>query len=169
MGNKLDYFKKVCEHKYYVYKAGVKLGVPRKTLILHDWQKFTPSEFVPYANYFYGGKQEKDKESFMYSWLHHVHYGKHHWEYWLLNPNYNFATAKDGCLPMPEVYIREMVADWMGASMAYTGSWDMTDWLEKNLSKLIISESTVIRLIVILWFDLDYDQDDLWKWRKLNE
>jgi hypothetical protein len=30
---------------------------------------------------------------------------------------------------MPETYVREMVADWMGASRAYTGSWDMTEWL----------------------------------------
>jgi hypothetical protein len=37
---------------------------------------------------------------------------------------------------MPEIYVREMVADWWGASRAYTGSWDMSDWLTKNLPRI---------------------------------
>lgn len=132
----LDYLKSLLLHKWYVFLAGLETGVPVWRLIVHDWQKFTPSEFPKYARYFFGGKQEKDKEPFMYAWLHHVHYGPHHWEYWLLNPNYNFASGENGKLPMPETYVREMVADWMGASRVYTGSWDMTEWLKKNLPRI---------------------------------
>lgn len=47
-----------------------------------------------------------------------------------------------GPLPMPEKYVREMVADWMGASRAYTGSWDMRSWLDKNLPKMRLHPET---------------------------
>jgi FMN phosphatase YigB (HAD superfamily) len=43
---------------------------------------------------------------------------------------------------MPEKYAREMIADWLGASKAYTGSWDMTDWLNKNYNKIIVHKNT---------------------------
>jgi hypothetical protein len=38
---------------------------------------------------------------------------------------------------MPDTFVREMVADMMGASMAYTGSWNMTDWLSHNFERHI--------------------------------
>lgn len=51
-------------------------------------------------------------------------------------------------LPMPEKYVREMVADWMGAGRAYTGSWDdLPKWLEQNAEKMILHPKTV----VLLW------------------
>lgn len=42
-------------------------------------------------------------------------------------------------LPMPEKYVREMVADWMGASKAYDGKWPKEKWLwwEKNREKVL--------------------------------
>ena len=128
----LNYLWSLMQHKWYVFQAGLLIGVPVWRLIVHDWQKFTLSEFPKYARYFFGGKRDEDKEDFMYAWLHHVHHGRHHWEYWRLNPNYNFATAVNGNLPMPETYVREMVADWMGASKTYTGSWNMSAWLSNN-------------------------------------
>lgn len=39
-------------------------------------------------------------------------------------------------LEMPRKYAREMVADWMGASRGYTGSWDMEKWLDKNWPRI---------------------------------
>jgi hypothetical protein len=43
---------------------------------------------------------------------------------------------------MPSMYALEMIADWMGASMAYTGSWDMTDWLYKNMPNIRLHSFT---------------------------
>lgn len=45
-------------------------------------------------------------------------------------------------MEMPRCYALEMVADWMGSSMAYTGSWDMADWLEKNMPRIRLHTKT---------------------------
>lgn len=63
-----------------------------------------------------------------------------------------------GPMPMPERYVREMVADWMGASRAYTGSWDMVDWLEKNLPRMDLHPVTVERLWFLL-LDAEWNPD----------
>jgi len=160
-----EFLKSLMRHKYYVFLAGLKTGVPIWRLIIHDWQKFTLSEFPQYARYFFGGKQEKDKESFMLAWLHHVHYGKHHWEHWLLNPNYNFSTGINGKLPMPETYVREMVADWMGASKTYTGSWNMAVWLSNNGSRMEANmHKDTIDLVHKVLIELDYFFTDNAPW-----
>ena len=40
----LEYGKYLGKHKYYVYKAGRKMDVPRIKLLKHDLSKFRPSE-----------------------------------------------------------------------------------------------------------------------------
>lgn len=161
------YLKSLLWHKWYVLLAGRKLKLPLFTLIIHDWQKFTPSEFPVYAKYFFGGKQ--NKKEFMYTWLHHVHRGPHHWEYWLLNPKYNFDVAQDGKIPMPTKYIKEMIADWMGASRTYTNSWDMSEWLTDHLETIQDNMHPVSRdVLEYILFDLGYTFDFDTGWR-LNE
>lgn len=61
------YFKYIIRHKYYVFIAGLKTKAPIHRLILHDWSKFLPNEFIPYARYFNGTwptkkQQEKTQE-----------------------------------------------------------------------------------------------------------
>ena len=53
--------------------------------------------------------------------------------------------------------LQELNADWMGASMTYTGSWVMTDWLGLNLPKIKIHPETVAILKEIL-SDLGYSK-----------
>lgn len=36
---------------------------------------------------------------------------------------------------MPETYVREWLADLLGASREYTGSWDMSVWLKENIKR----------------------------------
>lgn len=48
------YFKYVVRHKWYVLLAGLRVNAPLHRLIIHDWSKFMPSEFIPYTRYFYG-------------------------------------------------------------------------------------------------------------------
>jgi hypothetical protein len=51
---------------------------------------------------------------------------------------------------MPYTYVLEMVADWQGASFTYTGSWDMNDWLTKNMPKIRVHSETAQALRQIL-------------------
>lgn len=120
------------QHKWWVFLAGLKLGVPLWQLIIHDFSKFGRHELFAYGRQFFGDKG--DPLGFQRAWLHHQNHNPHHWEYWIPRTNHvRSGIMKESPIVMPLPYIREMVADWMGASKAYTGSWDMTDWLEKNL------------------------------------
>jgi hypothetical protein len=145
----IKFLKSLLAHKWYVFLAGLKTGVPIWRLIVHDWQKFTHWEFGAYAQNFFppdglNNSETLDalarykvaelapfghfaKERFAYAWLHHENTAPHHWGYWIAR-----SGKYTGPLPMPETYVREMVADWMGASKAYTGSWNMDEWLSKN-------------------------------------
>lgn len=121
-------FKKVVRHKYFVFICGIDLGVSIWQLLVHDLSKFTPAEFVPYAKYWEGGEKDgQGKANFDKAWLRHIHHNPHHWEHWLLMGR---------PLPMPDKYLREMIADWGGAGMAYSGRFDLKEWLEKNWSRV---------------------------------
>ena len=54
----------------------------------HDISKFMPSEFFPYAIYFYGQFKTEDernqaKEVFDRAWLRHQNRNGHHWDHWV--------------------------------------------------------------------------------------
>src|SRR5690554_1188029 len=118
----LKYLRYVLRHKWFVLLAGLKLGVPLHQVILHDWHKFLPGEWRPYVDHFYrkprtGGREgyyhnpDDAEVAFNTAWLKHLNRGPHHWQHWII-------TLDDGptfCIPMPERFVREMVADWSGA------------------------------------------------------
>lgn len=125
----LKYAKHVLLHKWFVFLACCTLGVPWLG-VLHDLSKLLPDEFFPYASYFHGrppgGSPERDairrrmQGDFDRAWLRHLHRNRHHPQHWRL------VNDTDGVvlLAMPEKYVREMVADWIGAGMAIYGySW----------------------------------------------
>jgi hypothetical protein len=86
----------VFTHKWYVFKAGRVLGVPLWRLVRHDWSKFTPAEWGPYARHFYGDAgrrhqaETKDKPyrnigddaAFQAAWQHHIEKNDHHYQHW---------------------------------------------------------------------------------------
>jgi hypothetical protein len=92
-----------------------KLGIPLRGL-LHDISKLFPSEFIPYARYFYGDYPErltvyekthhwslKNKAQIAYefdlAWLKHQKRNPHHWQYWLLvndSSNNEFTLQEPG-------------------------------------------------------------------------
>lgn len=43
---------------------------------------------------------------------------------------------------MPETYVREMIADWIGAGWAITGKIDVREWYSKNKGQIILHPST---------------------------
>jgi len=127
-------------HKWFVFLAGLKTKAPLWNLIIHDWSKILPSEFIPYANFFYNQKlqNKENKDRFNYAWLFHQRRNPHHWQYWYLIRD----NAPDFPMKMPEKYVREMVADWAGAGRAITGKWDVFTWYEKNKEKILLNPDT---------------------------
>jgi len=147
-------------HLECVRHAGIALGLSESHLEQHDFSKWSPGEFVPYANWFWhrdivgqeAPEQSEYRRPFLEAWNCHIHKNKHHWNHWLLVKD----TGRVEALEMPEIYATEMIADWLGASMAYTGSWDMTEWLKNNFSNLILHTNTR-KFVIKTLIDLDYD------------
>lgn len=142
----IKFLKSLLLHKWYVLNAGRFLGVSLWRLIIHDWTKFLPVEFFRYARNFFGDNKEAAADGFVLAWLHHENSNPHHWGYWIPRT----GKSANEPLPMPEVYIREMVADWMGASKTYTGEWDIVEWLGENLPEMRLHSETKQGLSTIL-------------------
>lgn len=118
----INYFKHfwlICKHKYYVAKVLTSYGLYWQA-ITHDLSKFHPKEFVRSAKYYCGNGSpiEKEKSIFGYStvWLRHKGRNKHHWQYWV-----DYEEGKYIINNIPEIYLKEMVADIIGASKTYLG------------------------------------------------
>lgn len=143
------YLSYVVRHKWHVYRAGRQLGVGRWQLALHDWSKFLPSEWFPYVAYFHGPDGAKNRAAnsgkyyriedgslaFNRAWLKHIHRQPHHWQNHLLLPDGN--DGKPQALEMPVKYVREMVADWVGAGAAQ-GFRDVKGWYSRNKDRMVL-------------------------------
>lgn len=165
-----QYLKYVLRHKWFVFWECLKLGVPLWIAIFHDWDKFLPDEFLPYARTFYaldGTKQYVESVDFARAWMKHQHRNKHHWQYWLnagktplsrtnilvWDRGTSSIVIEDGVFdwdthgvisvrePMPDVYRREMLADWRGAGLA-NGNSDTRGWYLANKDKLKLHPET---------------------------
>jgi len=96
----IKYLNYVLRHKWFVSLECFKRGIIWRG-ILHDLSKFLPSEFIPYARFFYepdgASRQNKirDKtgyykptdsgdEKFDKAWLAHIHRNAHHWQHHIL-------------------------------------------------------------------------------------
>ena len=153
-----DYHESLQQHIAYVQEAGRKLGVPESLLAVHDDSKFTAAEFPHYARQFHDGGG--DDEGFARAWLHHENVNPHHWGYWI--PRSGKYAGKP--LEMPQIYVREMIADWMGANRAYEGTWNMAQWLSTKGPGLKLHESTATMIHAILEDDLGYRFTDNAPW-----
>ena len=133
-----EYLKYVLIHKYWVWYYGRKLGLGWWQLLIHDWHKFLPSEWTPYAWSFYGPWSYKDRpewlvDSFNHAWLKHIHRGPHHWQHWILT----FDDFGVPALPIriSAKYLKEMLADWQGAGRAITGKENTQEWFGQRKEK----------------------------------
>lgn len=120
----------------------------------HDLSKFLPCEFIPYAKYFYGGKEAKEeykltgnylscKEQFNKAWEHHYKNNSHHPEYW---------TSK---IIMPTKDIRFMVCDLKAMSRKF-GDTAQSYYLN-NYYKWDITHETRHRLEIELDLIKEYN------------
>ena len=159
MGKYIKYIKKVLTHKWFVFVEACKLGIPWLGLI-HDASKFLPDEFFAYARYDFTkfGNNDKEKQrAFDLAWLKHQKRNRHHWQYWLLMNDSGLATRGEPGpmkqvepLPMPERYVREMVADWSGVGLAINGDPNPSEWYEANKEKMIMRDRTRRRVEELL-------------------
>jgi hypothetical protein len=161
------YLKYVVRHKWFVSVECMKRGIVWRGL-LHDLSKFRPSEFIPYAKFFYTPKGEKtvirDKTgyykptdtgnaAFDFAWLLHQKRNRSHWQWWML------PQDTDGLkiLEMTESYIREQVCDWIGAGKAqgYHSPKDKPmqetiKWYKANKSKMQLHPKTRKRIEALI-------------------
>jgi len=149
----IAYLKYVLRHKWFVFQACLKWRVPLWQAIIHDWTKFTPSEWSPYVHSFYNpdgskrrvrdasGAYDPNKISldFSYAWNHHEKNNPHHWGYWVVTSG---DYGKMETLPMPEKYVREMIADWQGAGQAISGKGDPAKWYRENGARFLMHDDT---------------------------
>lgn len=208
------YLRYVLLHKWFVFLAGLRYGVPLWQALIHDWHKFLPSEWFPYVNQFYRKPTSTSREGYYHNpdqakaefntaWLKHINRGAHHWQHWVLplgerpqvqrhwveeahsdlhdsmiaeydndkwqgriDTNCNI-TDMEGLrrlwrlledanrpdplvLPMPERYVREMVADWSGAGRAQGHGSDPRPWYRKNRDKMVLHPATRRRIEALL-------------------
>lgn len=147
----IKYLKYVLKHKWFVMIECFKHGLFYQGIV-HDLSKFLPSEFFPYAEYFYG--KGNNRKEFEFAWLLHQKRNKHHWEWWILHEEYGAAKIFE----MPDKYAKEMLCDWVGAGKAMGKHSPKDDiyketreWYKINRDKINLSPDTKLFIESILW------------------
>jgi hypothetical protein len=122
---------RILHHKFWVIYYGLQVGgIPLGQLLVHDMSKFSRAEFAPK---FRVQMLSLDKGDAWKSALDHHHaHNAHHWQYW----------TRDGKAQlMPEIYAREMLADWLAAEKTYrTG---MQKWFDGEYPRMRLHPETV--------------------------
>lgn len=124
-----------------IYEDEKQLGFLLGNLQNHDESKFSPHEFYHYGMRFFPmeGIDPDDKfiiNNFELAWLHHVHNNPHHPGYWVL-----VEDNKIKIFDMPDIYIIEMLCDWMAMSVHFNSSTE-DYWNSDSAKKLPMSEYT---------------------------
>jgi len=152
MGAHWRYLRYVVRHKWFVLVECWRRGLIWRGLV-HDWHKLLPSEWVPYARFFYG-KPRRDTTgyykptdtgdaAFDFAWLLHQKRGDHHWQWWMLPEDEGGVKV----LPMSSAARLEMVCDWMGAGRAQgfvgkDGLPEVATWYARNKAKMQLHAET---------------------------
>ncbi len=159
----IAYGKYVIRHKWFVMLSCFGEGLFWRGLV-HDLSKFRPSEWFPYARYFYNkdgtSRMAKTEDGFYkhtdaedhgldFAWLLHQKRNRHHWQFWLL-------PADDGgtnILCMGKNDRVEMVCDWVGAGRAQgVDNWaSPSPWYEINKGKIQLHAKTREAVMWALW------------------
>jgi len=151
MGKHFRYLKYVLLHKWYVFLAGRKARVSLWRLLVHDLSKFSRVEWKPYVDKFYG--DGGDTNQYHVAWNHHQKANSHHWQYWIMPE----GPGNLRMIEMPEMDVREMVADWAGAGRGISGESNPTEWYEKEYQRILVHPKT--RILVEIILAKVYDRD----------
>jgi hypothetical protein len=155
-----QYLWYVLRHKWFVFVECYKEGLYWRGII-HDWSKFLPDEFLPYAQHFHGPKRDisyaRDKTgyykptqtgdpAFDAAWFRHAKRNAHHWQHWCCPEAGEEAIP----FPMPEKFIKEMICDWRGAGRAQNNPTSTRDWFSANRDKMVLHPGTERKLKELL-------------------
>ena len=147
----LVYLWYVLRHKWFVFLAACRLGIPWRGL-WHDMSKLRLDELIPYARYFnnpdgsprsrrdetgYYKPTDTGDAAFDFAWLLHQKRNRHHWQWWILPED----NGGEKVLEMPATDLREMLADWQGAGQAQ-GTSDTATWYRVNKGKMRLHPHT---------------------------
>ena len=134
----LKHIKLVLKHKWIVFKLCCKIGIPWRGF-MHDWSKFSPTEFWESVKYYDGHKSPikvcKTYKGYSKAWLHHKGRNKHHYEYWV-----DLALPEEKAIIMPYKYAAEMICDKLAASIVYNGKdWNNNTQIEYYMRERKVS------------------------------
>lgn len=107
--------------------------------LIHDWQKLALLEVI-YYSYEFGKVYVEDeltkamKEGFIRAWHHHLRFGPHHWQHWLLYSDASIVKP----VRMPNSYVYEMVCDWIAMGIGHKDLLECRDYYaaQKNIMLL---------------------------------
>ncbi|MBQ9372352.1 MAG: hypothetical protein IJU03_09190 [Thermoguttaceae bacterium] len=122
------HFMLVVRHKTFVLKYCFYAGIPWRGL-MHDWSKFSPTEFLESVRYFNGKRSPvglcREIEGYSLAWLRHKGRNRHHFEFWQDSVDPTGALLRTPnviCpIPMPFPFALEMICDTIAANRAYGG------------------------------------------------
>ena len=136
-------------HKYHVAKECWKQGL-YILAITHDANKYIPWVLKVYDEYAKGNYDKgrnktgyyrpyTDNHKFNLALNYHTTHSKHHWQYWSIQVDADNTIPQD----IPEKYLKEMMCDWIGASITSGRGRDgARTWYITNGDKLQLSDST---------------------------
>ena len=115
-----QHLKTILHHKRLVRAGCFKVGLYRQG-IMHDWSKYSPTEFLVGCKYYQGNMSPNNAErvarGYSSAWLHHKGRNKHHMEYWI---DYSVDKEKGICgMEIPVKYVVEMYIDRVSAAKNY--------------------------------------------------
>lgn len=115
------HFKTITKHRWLVCKHCFRVGLYWRGLV-HDLSKYSPTEFLAGARFYQGSRSPNAAEREAYgasrAWMHHKGRNRHHYEYWT---DLNLKTRTYQPVPMPTVFLVEMVMDRIAACKTYHG------------------------------------------------
>jgi len=134
------YLKHVLRHKWFVLWECLRLGVPIWIALAHDCDKFIPAQWSAYVAAFGSGSRRNlyaDTAALARATMLHYRRSKHHWQAWA----FCWDQGDHVSVPMPDVYRREMLADWRAAERAHGGQ-DVRAWYQRNSDKMTLHPET---------------------------
>lgn len=138
MKKHLKYASYIVRHKWFVFVECCRLNIPWLG-VTHDLSKLCLDEWLPYTNFFYGDRPSPTTDqAFDFAWLKHIHRNKHHWQWWVLKED----EGDIKCLPMPDRYRREMLADWRGAGKAQGFGDNTASWYQAHKNSMGLHPET---------------------------
>ena len=152
-----EHWKTITHHKNMVRAGCFKVGLYRQG-IMHDWSKYTPTEFLVGCKYYQGNMSpnnaERADKGYSTAWLHHKVRNKHHLEYWI---DYSASDKGHGGMTgmkMPLKYVVEMFIDRISASKNYQKE-NYTDrsaltYYEKGKGHYMMHKDTEAMLVYLL-------------------